>query len=170
MQRDNGDEEEQEEEEEEAPSSTPAAPVPRLHSLISCLSLLSLLGICSFLGLLIRLGLSAINTYPGSPVFPLIYAQMLGCAIMGMLSARRGQIEQRMSSPLVYTALTTGLCGSITTFSGWMLGVFEGFARIDRPAHGGFYNVSRKRAERRGSEERQDQSLAKRNAAQCKAA
>jgi len=41
---------------------------------------------------------------------------------------------------MLYVGLATGLCGSITTFSSWMLGVFEGFARIDRPPHGGFYN------------------------------
>lgn len=42
----------------------------------------------------------------------------------------------------LYTGLATGLCGSITSFSTWMLDVFQGFANIDGGSHGGFYNVS----------------------------
>lgn len=41
----------------------------------------------------------------------------------------------------LYVGLTTGLCGSITSFSSWMADVFQAFAQIGKPSHGGFYNV-----------------------------
>lgn len=69
-------------------------PAPPRRTLIDDLCTFSLLGIFSFLGLLARLGLTAINTYNGQQVFPLVYAQIVGCAVMGCLAARRGQLEQ----------------------------------------------------------------------------
>lgn len=41
----------------------------------------------------------------------------------------------------LYVGLTTGLCGSITSFSSWMGDTFQAFAQIGTPSHGGFYNV-----------------------------
>lgn len=37
--------------------------------------------------------------------------------------------------------LGTGFCGSLTTFSSWMVGVFEGFANVDAPTLGRFSGV-----------------------------
>ena len=112
----------------------------RFRSLSSEVVVLSVLGIASFLGTLARLGLNAINTYPGQPVFPLIWAQMLGCAVMGAATTRSKQIGSIY--PHLYVGITTGFCGSTTTFSAWMAQIFEAFAQIDSPPHGGFYNVS----------------------------
>jgi hypothetical protein len=39
----------------------------------------------SVLGVLARLGLSALATYSGQSIFPLAYSQAVGCLIMGFL-------------------------------------------------------------------------------------
>lgn len=128
-----------------ADTSTPTPRRPLQHNhhhhhrrLLKECTTLALLGTFSFLGLLARLGLIAINTYDGQVVFPILWAQVAGTALMGALASRK-EIVDALPLPL-YVGLTTGLCGSITSFSSWMLGVFQGFANIDGGNHGGFYN------------------------------
>jgi fluoride ion exporter CrcB/FEX len=38
----------------------------------------------SILGLLARLGLQALASYPGQSIFPLAYVQVVGCFIIGL--------------------------------------------------------------------------------------
>ncbi|GES95880.1 CrcB-like protein-domain-containing protein [Rhizophagus clarus] len=72
---------------------------------------LSILIPFSIIGALIRIGLNTLHSYPGSPVFSLIYPQFVGCVIMGFCLARKGFI---MESYLpLYIGLTTGLCGNL---------------------------------------------------------
>lgn len=66
----------------------------RIYGVIEYLTSLSLLGIFSFFGTLIRLGLVAIGTYNGQTVFPLLWAQMMGCIFMGMFTVRKRCIEE----------------------------------------------------------------------------
>lgn len=94
-------------------------------------------------GTLIRLGLTALADYNGRIVFPLIWSQAIGCAIMGTALARKSELTEIY--PPLYTALATGLAGSITTFSTWMLEGFEAFADIGGFARGGLRDVSRHR-------------------------
>ncbi|KAL1915202.1 uncharacterized protein VTP21DRAFT_7478 [Calcarisporiella thermophila] len=96
----------------------------------------SCLIIFSFAGVLIRLGLVHLHTYEGSPVFPLICAQFVGCAIMGAVRACENRIIRR--SYALYVGLSTGLCGSITTFSSWQFGMFTELANMDGYSRGGF--------------------------------
>ncbi|KAJ6539406.1 CrcB-like protein-domain-containing protein [Mycena capillaripes] len=77
----------------------------------------------SVLGVLARLGLSALATYSGQSIFPLAYAQATGCLIMGFCLALKEPFSRYY--PPAYTALTTGFCGSLTTFSGWQLDIFK---------------------------------------------
>ena len=111
----------------------------RLHGVVTTLAVLAVLGIFSLFGLLARLGLIAINTFNGREIFPVLWAQIVGCAVMGLFSSRKMELEE-LYLPL-YAGLTTGLAGSITSFSSWMAGVFMAWAQIDAPPHGGFYNV-----------------------------
>lgn len=113
--------------------------LPHFHAVLVDLSAFGVLGIASFFGVLIRLGLTYINTYDGQPVPPLIWAQVVGCAIMGSAVARRDTLENGYL--FLYLGISTGLCGCITTFSSWMNLVFGGFAQVNTPVHGGFYNV-----------------------------
>ncbi|KAF5390576.1 hypothetical protein D9757_002739 [Collybiopsis confluens] len=83
----------------------------------------------SIFGLLARLGLVALGTYEGQSIFPLAYAQGLGCFVMGyfvFLKEPMGKLQViPVLYPPLYTALTTGFCGSLTTFSSWQLDVFN---------------------------------------------
>ncbi|KAF9009010.1 hypothetical protein BDQ17DRAFT_93447 [Cyathus striatus] len=68
---------------------------------------LVLLAPASILGVLARLGLVALATYDGQSIFPLAYAQSLGCFVMGFTFSLKGPIGE-FYGPL-YTAITTGL-------------------------------------------------------------
>uniref|UniRef100_V5GPP2 Chromosome condensation protein n=2 Tax=Kalmanozyma brasiliensis (strain GHG001) TaxID=1365824 RepID=V5GPP2_KALBG len=59
---------------------------------------------------------------------------------MGLaIGANRQAIEGRY--PPAYIMITTGLCGSITTFSKWMLDVFRAFGDQQHYNRGGLHNV-----------------------------
>ncbi|CAO3590535.1 unnamed protein product [Absidia cylindrospora] len=84
-------------------------------------------------GALIRVALQRLETFPGAPVFSLVYAQWVGCFIMGIVTLHKNNIFF-LYHPF-QVALSTGLCGSITTFSSWQLGIFDEFANIYAADH-----------------------------------
>jgi len=84
---------------------------------------LALLMAASVFGCLARLGLEALVTYDGRSIFPLAWIQVGGCFVMGLGLGFKDPFG-RFYGPL-YTALTTGFCGSFTTFSSWQLQVFQ---------------------------------------------
>lgn len=43
--------------------------------------------------------------------------------------------------PPLYTFLTTGVAGSVTTFSSWVLEGYQAFANSSGAARSGFYDV-----------------------------
>ncbi|KAF8450606.1 CrcB-like protein-domain-containing protein [Boletus edulis BED1] len=77
----------------------------------------------SILGVLARLGLQALVTYDGESIFSLAYVQATGCFIMGIALGMKAPFGN-FYGPL-YTAVTTGFCGSLTTFSGWQVDIFD---------------------------------------------
>lgn len=85
----------------------------------------------SIWGSLARIGLSALSTYPGEPVFPLIWSQFVGCALMGFLLQDKSLFPKEDRYVALYIGLTTGLCGSITSFSSFMWECFQSMANID---------------------------------------
>ncbi|KDR83680.1 hypothetical protein GALMADRAFT_236012 [Galerina marginata CBS 339.88] len=89
----------------------------------------------SVFGVLARLGIIALMTYDGRSVFPLAYVQAVGCLFMGMGLRLKEPIGQ-FYGPL-YTALTTGFCGSLTTFSSWQLDVFNSWINAGQDSRGG---------------------------------
>ncbi|KAF8913957.1 CrcB-like protein-domain-containing protein [Gymnopilus junonius] len=91
----------------------------------------------SVFGVLARLGMVALMTYGGDSVFPLAYAQALGCLVMGFALRLKEPIGQ-FYGPF-YTALTTGrFCGSLTTFSSWQLQVFQAWINAGQYNRSGF--------------------------------
>ncbi|KAJ7068321.1 CrcB-like protein-domain-containing protein [Mycena amicta] len=110
---------------------------PTFHPL--SLNVLALLMPFSVFGVLARLGLSALGNYNGQSIFPLIYAQAVGCLIMGFCLALRGPFSQYY--PPAYTALTTGFCGSLTTFSGWELDIFKSWLNASNVPRSGLNDV-----------------------------
>ncbi|KAJ1726739.1 hypothetical protein LPJ61_004991 [Coemansia biformis] len=89
-------------------------------------------------GVLIRVYLTRLFTYPGEPIYGLVWAQMVGCFIMGAATRTKGMLVRW--SPALNTGVTTGLCGSVTTFSSWQLLVFEQFFNTTRDDHSHFRN------------------------------
>ncbi|KAG8882942.1 hypothetical protein FRB97_007538 [Tulasnella sp. 331] len=88
-------------------------------------------------GLLARLGLEGLTTYPGASIFTLAWVQVMGCFIMGLLIGIREPLSEYY--PELYTALTTGFCGSLTTFSSWQVDVF--LAWSNRTTRGGYHRI-----------------------------
>ncbi|KAI7865469.1 CrcB-like protein-domain-containing protein [Spinellus fusiger] len=93
----------------------------------------------SVAGVLIRIGLQRLENYSGAPVFGLIYAQWIGCFIMGITVYNKVTLLQ-WYLPL-QVALSSGLCGSITTFSSWQLDIFKAFSNYSDADHGRGDNV-----------------------------
>lgn len=110
------------------------------HRLARHAAIVGLLMFSAIWGTLAREGMVALNTYDGESVAPLIWAQAVGCLIMGVaIGANREPIER--TYPPAYIMITTGLCGSITTFSKWMLDVFRAFGDQRHFDRGGLHNV-----------------------------
>ncbi|CAL1709925.1 unnamed protein product [Somion occarium] len=91
---------------------------------------LALLMPASVFGVLARLGIQALVGYDGRSIFPLAWVQVMGCVIMGFGVGIKDPLGQFYGS--LYTALTTGFCGSLTTFSGWQLDVFQSWLHVDQ--------------------------------------
>ncbi|KAI9489391.1 CrcB-like protein-domain-containing protein [Zychaea mexicana] len=93
----------------------------------------------AILGTLIRIGLQRLQTYDGQPVFGLVYAQWIGCFVMG-IAVQQKDLLMQWYLPL-QVGLSTGLCGSITTFSSWQLDIFKAFSNYDAANHYTGYNI-----------------------------
>ena len=75
----------------------------------------------AYAGAFIRVGFSYYRGFGPIPSgFTVLYAELLGCAIMGAASEWQSRLMAgRRIERLLYVFVTTGLCGSITTFSTW---------------------------------------------------
>ena len=84
------------------------------------------ISIAAICGAFIRIGISYYNIWRIETNYCVMYAQIIGCVIMGILirnkeyflAGKRSSLRLRR---LIYTVLTSGLCGSITTFSNWQM-------------------------------------------------
>ncbi|KAJ1885594.1 hypothetical protein LPJ66_010044, partial [Kickxella alabastrina] len=92
----------------------------------------------SIVGILIRVHLSRLFRYPGQPIYELIWTQIVGCFIMGIATRTKGMLMSL--SPALNLGITTGLCGSITTFSSWQLGMYKEFFNVTGSDHTKFKN------------------------------
>jgi fluoride ion exporter CrcB/FEX len=82
-------------------------------------------------GALARIGLSALSTYPGQVVFPLIWSQFIGCVVMGFLLQDKTLFPKETRYVALYIGLTTGFCGSLTSFSTFMWNCLQALANLD---------------------------------------
>ncbi|KAF8534288.1 CrcB-like protein-domain-containing protein [Trichophaea hybrida] len=89
----------------------------------------------SILGTLARLGLNALTAYPGAPLGSgVIWANFAGCVVMGIFVSDQTQQLFSMDIRALYTGLTTGFCGSFTSFSSFELDTFQFLANVS-PVH-----------------------------------
>lgn len=119
------------------PSDAEELPPSKIYHPLSP-HVLALLMPFSIFGALARLGLQALTTFNGQSVFALAYVQATGCFIMGIALGMRAPFG-RYYGPL-YTAVTTGFCGSLTTFSGWQVDVFDSWVDASHYPRGGLQN------------------------------
>ena len=75
------------------------------------------LTIGTYIGVSTRIGLSTFSNWDGIIHFPSFWAQIVGTLIIGAATAQKENIQESFST--LYTVITTGICGSMTTFSSW---------------------------------------------------
>lgn len=92
-------------------------------------------------GTLARLGLIGLNTYDGQSIKPLIWAQAVGCVLMGWASHARTKRALEAWHPACVVLVTTGFAGSCTSFSSWVFQVFQAFANDGHWDRHGLHSV-----------------------------
>eukprot|EP00026_Physarum_polycephalum_P009530 Phypoly_transcript_09658.p1 GENE.Phypoly_transcript_09658~~Phypoly_transcript_09658.p1 ORF type:complete len:414 (+),score=52.29 Phypoly_transcript_09658:114-1355(+) len=81
-----------------------------------------LVGLFSWVGVLMRISLAEVYSHTfihgniAGPISKNFYPNVVGCAILGVLVSLQTKIKARY--PPLYVGLASGLCGSLTTFSG----------------------------------------------------
>ena len=103
--------------------SLPPSCLPRVRcyrqkaTLMEHLLFFCALSVASYAGVLVRLYLSLLAQWNGVPLFPSLYAEVIGTLIMGLVTSHKLPLEKRHK--VVYQGIATGFCGSITSFSSW---------------------------------------------------
>ncbi|KAJ5280925.1 hypothetical protein N7478_006297 [Penicillium angulare] len=126
----------------------PLLKIPRLTYTIGYLIFFS------FVGTILRLAIECLTFYPGSPVnTSVLWANVGGSLIMGFLSEdqelfridesndRQSAMKHKKTIPL-FIGLTTGFCGSLTSFSTFIRDVFLALSNDLPVPLGSYQNVS----------------------------
>jgi len=102
------------------------------QSIFKEIRLLSILSFFAIIGVLARKGIIALTTYDGAYVGGVIWANFTACIIMGMLiqSSRAWSLYGGKASVPLYVGLTTGFCGTFSSFSSLVLEAFEKSADV----------------------------------------
>lgn len=116
-------------------------PMSRRQGIADILHHWAWITIFSIFGTLTRLGIQALNTYPGQIAPSLVWAQFIGCAVMGFLTEDNKLFPKADRYDALFLGLTVGYCGSTTTFSSWILQVFEDVSNTRGYARNRGYNV-----------------------------
>ncbi|RKP11203.1 CrcB-like protein-domain-containing protein [Thamnocephalis sphaerospora] len=90
-------------------------------------------------GTVTRVGLIALHTYTDAPLPAGLYPQAVGCLLLGVFNGWKTRLL--LCSSTLFVGLGVGLCGSITTFSSWMLWSYQAFFDWPRATRGAFYDV-----------------------------
>lgn len=84
------------------------------------------ISVAAIYGAFVRIGISYYNIWRIETNYCIMYAQIIGCVFMGFLIKNKesfftGNYPYLRLRRIMYTILTSGLCGSITTFSNWQM-------------------------------------------------
>ncbi|KAK1828477.1 CrcB-like protein-domain-containing protein [Podospora conica] len=133
---------------EQESQTQPAPPTPQekppVSRLLTQTYTISYLILFSILGTLSRLALQSLTTYPSTPIlFPSLWPNFTGCLLMGFLSQHRktATTAPHPSPSPLYLGLTTGLCGSLTSFSSFARDLFLALSNDlppSTPRNGGY--------------------------------
>jgi len=93
------------------------------------------------IGVLVRIGIDALNTmYNPVDVFASMYSELFGCIIMGIAVSLESRIRSFYLP--IYPLLTTGMAGSVTTFSSWNQSASEYLTGLNPLASKYFFRFS----------------------------
>ncbi|SCU80445.1 LADA_0B07492g1_1 [Lachancea dasiensis] len=97
---------------------------PPIHKIKAELELSLAFVFASILGNYSRLALTTLTDYPGAYVEgpTILWSNIAACFIMGLMQII---YRYKVISPLLFTAITTGYCGSLSSFSSLMVELFE---------------------------------------------
>jgi len=87
-----------------------------LKTVIENYLLFSIIALCSYAGTYLRIMIMYYKIWKIDTNYTLMYTQILGCFLMGLFVSMK-----KYKNYILYTGLTSGLCGSITSFSSWSL-------------------------------------------------
>ena len=89
--------------------------VSRLNQIMDHLVIAIGLAIATYVGVASRVYLSDFSEWDGIHQFPSLWAQIIGTFIIGILVTQKEMLLKNCK--VLYVSLSTGLCGSLTTFS-----------------------------------------------------
>lgn len=94
------------------------------HEMLSFEEILLACGIAigAYLGAGVREGMYYYKIWRVETNYSIMYSQILGCFVMGFMVHHKKYLFEQTNSRfhrVLYTSITTGLCGCITTFSSW---------------------------------------------------
>ena len=75
------------------------------------------LSLCTYAGVTVRIYLILFSEWDEIGDFPSFWAQFVGTLVIGIISVHKEKMQNNYM--IIYTALSTGFCGSLTTFSSW---------------------------------------------------
>ena len=82
------------------------------------------IAISAYIGSYIRFGMQYYKIWHTETNYTIMYTQILGSFIMGFILQHRSYLFVHSTSRfhrILYTSISSGLCGSITTFSSWAM-------------------------------------------------
>mmetsp|Transcript_32993 Transcript_32993/g.33601 ORF Transcript_32993/g.33601 Transcript_32993/m.33601 type:complete len:722 (+) Transcript_32993:270-2435(+) len=89
------------------------------------------ISVAAYLGSYIRLGADYYRIWKTETNYCIMYTQIVGCVIMGFVTSHKKLMSNSCYSNrinrVLYISITTGLCGSITTFSKWQIECSKNF-------------------------------------------
>ena len=91
----------------------------KVHLVMDHISIMVVLFTGTYIGVVSRIYLSKLAQWDGVAHFGSLWAQIVGCIIMGLAVIQMENMNRYYWRRYLYIATTTGLCGSLTTFSTW---------------------------------------------------
>lgn len=115
------------------------ATTSKYGGIVEILTLYLLLALQGILGVLVRTGLNKLTAFSGSQYGGLLWSNFTGCLVMGwlvgtqrmfrshleVLPGREQAVYAAKTDIPLYVSLATGLCGSVTSLSSYVLEAFE---------------------------------------------
>jgi fluoride ion exporter CrcB/FEX len=103
---------------------------------------LLILAFFAIFGALARVGIIKLTTYPGSYLSGVVWANFSSCLIMGLAVASENAwiYDQPKNNTKLYVGITTGFCGTFSSFSSMVLDIFLQSIDMELVSHESYPN------------------------------